>query len=159
VANRLARIYLKTGDAAKARHLLLLAVAAGGAEVENSRAQLAKLNAGRPDLTSAQAELTQMRFAKLRALSQKKGQAEFILVFDGSSRPQRAEYSAGEVELQSAELALTDADYPIAFPENSSAKIVRRGALTCAASGCTMALKPLESPSVLSLATAQATQK
>jgi transglutaminase-like putative cysteine protease/tetratricopeptide (TPR) repeat protein len=156
VANRLARIYLKAGDTVKARHLLALAIAAGGADVENSRAQLAKLGPGRPtEQAQAQAELTQMRQARLRALDQKKGQAEFVLVFDGSSRPQRAEYSRGDAELQSAEPAAMDADYPVVFPENSSAKIVRRGVLTCAASGCSMALKPLESPVGLAMATPQ----
>jgi tetratricopeptide (TPR) repeat protein/transglutaminase-like putative cysteine protease len=160
VANRLARIYLKAGDTTKASHLLLLAVAAGGADVESSRAQLAKLNAGRaPGLAQAQAELAQMRSAKLRPLDQKKGQAEFTLVFDGSSRPQRAEYLAGDAEMQSAEAALTDSDYPIAFPENSSAKIVRRGVVTCGPAGCAMTLKPLESPAILAVLTAQAAQK
>jgi hypothetical protein len=140
--------------------MLVLAVAAGGAEVEASRAQLARLNAGQaPDLAQAQAELKQMRSAKLRPLDQKKGQAEFVLVFDGSSRPQRVEYSAGDAEMQSVEAALTDSDYPIVFPENSSAKIVRRGVLMCGPQGCAMTLKPLESPAILAVATAQAAQK
>ncbi len=147
VANRLARIYEKTGDAAKARHLLLLAVAAGGAETEASRSQLAKLNAGRPagDLAQAQAELSQMRSAKVRPLPQKTGQAEFILVFDGSSRPQRAEYREGDAEMRSAEPTLVDGDYPASFPENSSVKIVRKGVLSCSASGCVLSFKLLES--------------
>jgi hypothetical protein len=100
-----------------------------------------------------------MRSAKLRALDLKKGQAEFTLVFDGSSRPQRAEYSAGDAELQSAEAGLSDADDPIVFPENSSAKIVQRGVLICASAGCSMTLKPLENPASLAVATAQAGQK
>jgi tetratricopeptide (TPR) repeat protein/transglutaminase-like putative cysteine protease len=147
VANRLARLYEKTGDTAKARHMLLLAAAAGGAEVETSRAQLARLNASRPapDLAPAQAELLQMRSTKPRSLSQKNGQAEFILTFDGSSRPQRVEYRQGNEELRAVEAALTDGDYPVSFPDNSSVKIVRRGILTCAASGCVLAFQPLES--------------
>lgn len=146
VANRLARIYEKTGDTVKAKHLLLLAIAAGGAEVERSRAQLAKLNAGRPaDLSQGQAELSQMKSVKVRGLAQKSGQAEFILVFDGSSRPQRAEYREGTPELRNAEATLTDSDYPVSFPENTSVKIVRRGVLTCTPAACTMVLKPPES--------------
>ena len=145
VANRLARVYEKTGDTAKAKHMLLLALAAGGAETETSRAQLAKLNAGRaPDTTQAGAELLQMRTAKLRNLPQKSGQAEFVLMFDGSSRPQRAEYRQGASDLRSAEPSLIDAEYPVSFPENSSVKIVRRGMLSCGASGCTLIFQPLE---------------
>jgi tetratricopeptide (TPR) repeat protein len=146
VANRLARLYEKTGDTAKAKHMLLLAAAAGGAEADTSRAQLARLNAGKaaPDLAQAQAELLQMRSVKPRALAQKSGQAEFIFTFDGSSRPQRVEYRQGSEELRAAEALLTDGDYPVSFPENSSVKIVRRGFLSCAASGCVLALQPVE---------------
>lgn len=146
VASRLARVYEKTGDTAKAKHMLLLAVAAGGAEADTSRAQLARLNAGRvaPDMTQAQAELVQMRSVKVRALAQKSGHAEFVLVFDGSSRPQRVEYREGDADLRSAEPSLTDGDYPVSFPDNSSVKIVRQGVLSCAASGCVLAFKPLD---------------
>jgi hypothetical protein len=146
VANRLARVYEKTGDTAKAKHMLLLAVAAGGAEADASRAQLARLNAGRaaPDMAQAQAELLQMRSVKVRALAQKSGHAEFILVFDGSSRPQRVEYREGDADLRSAEPSLTDGDYTVSFPDNSSVKIVRQGQLSCAASGCVLAFKPLD---------------
>jgi tetratricopeptide (TPR) repeat protein/transglutaminase-like putative cysteine protease len=146
VAIRLARVYEKTGDTVKAKHMLLLAVAGGGAETEAARAQLARLNAGRaaPDLAQGKAELLQMRSVKPRALAQKSGQAEFVMVFDGSSRPQRVEYREGDAELRSAEPSLTDGDYPVSFPDNSSVKIVRRAVLSCAASGCVLAFKPLD---------------
>jgi tetratricopeptide (TPR) repeat protein len=157
VANRLARVYEKAGDTVKARHMLALAISAGGAEVERSRTQLAKLNPGRPaDLSQGRAELAQMQSVKVRGLAQKSGQAEFILVFDGSSRPQRTEYREGTPEMRDAEAALTDSDYPVSFPENTSVKIVRRGVLTCATAGCTMVLKPLDSIQVPSLSAPQA---
>ena len=154
VANRLARVYEKSGDMANARHMLLLAAAAGGAEAAASRAQLAKTNPARleADLAHAQAELVQMRSAKVRGAAQKSGQAEFILVFDGSGRPQRADFRQGDASLRDAGFSLTDADYPVSFPENSSLKIVRRGQLSCAAQGCTMEFKPLESVQVPLLA-------
>jgi len=144
VANRLARIYLKAGDTGQARHYLLLAIAAGGAETESSRAQLAKLGPGAPDLAKAKAELAQMRSAKLRGVSQPAGQAEFVLVFDGSSQPQRAEYREGSADMKNSGQSLLEGEFNVTFPDNSSVKIVRRGVLSCAASGCTFALKPLE---------------
>ncbi|HLW51760.1 MAG TPA: DUF3857 domain-containing protein [Candidatus Angelobacter sp.] len=143
VANRLSRIYQKAGDSEQARHMLSLAVAAGGAEAEASRAQLAKVSP-KSDPAQAQAELAQMSSVKLRGLSQQKGQADFILVFDGSSRPQRVDYSQGDPEMRGAESALIEGDYHVSFPDNSSVKIVRRGVLSCSASGCTVVLKPVE---------------
>jgi len=147
VANRLARVYLKAGQADKARDLFTLAAAAGGADVENSRAQLQKLDSVHAEakIAQAKAELVQMRTVKLPELNLKKGQAEFTLVFDGSSKPELVEFYSGDADLVSARQALTDAAYPVTFPDNSSAKIVRRGVLACSASGCAVTLKPLES--------------
>lgn len=143
VANRLARVYEKAGDTVKAKHLLLLAIAAGGAEVERSRAQLAKSGAGKGgDASLVQVELAQMESAKVRGLAQKEGQAEFVLEFDGSNRPQWVAFREGAPQLQKAEAVLTDLEYPVAFPENTSVKMVRRGVLSCIPAGCTIHLKP-----------------
>jgi tetratricopeptide (TPR) repeat protein len=145
VANRLARVYQKALQPEKAKHLLALAIAAGGAEVEDSRGRLLKLGASNPAaLAHGQAELLQARTIKLPGLTAKKGEAEFTLVFDGSSKPERVEYREGDSDLRDAEPALTNATYPVMFPDRSSVKIVRRGALSCTASGCVVVLKPLE---------------
>src|SRR5258708_3162380 len=143
LANRLARFYAKAGDAAKAKSLFLLAAAAGGSEVENSRAELKKMGAS-ADLAPAQAALLQMRTVKLSGLAMKKGQAEFALVFNGSSKAERAEYAEGDPDLRSAEQALLDATYTVSFPDYSSLKIVRRGVLSCGASGSSAVLNPIQ---------------
>lgn len=147
VANRLGRIYQKAGDTAKAKHLLLLAVAAGGGEVEVSRAELKKLG-GAAETAQAQAELLQMRTVKLAGLTLKNGQAEFALVFGGSSKVERAELVEGDAHLLPAEQALIDATFSVSFPDYSSLKIVRRGVVSCSATGCTVVLKPVENPGV-----------
>lgn len=154
VANRLARIYEKSGDTANARHMLLLAAAAGGAETTASRAHLAKTNAARvdADLARAQTELQQMRTIKVRGLSQKSGQAEFVLIFDGSGRPQRVDYRQGDSPFRDAVASLTDSDYPVSFPENSSLKIVRQGVLACSEQGCSLSFKLPESIQVPQIA-------
>ncbi len=154
LANRMARIYAKAGDTARAKHLLLLAMAAGGSEVESSGAELKKLGGG-ANLTQAQAELVQMRTVKLPGLTMKKGQAEFTLVFNGSSKPERADFAEGDPDLHSAEQALMDATYTLSFPDYSSLKIVRRGILSCGAPGCTFTLKPIENASLGGTAVAQ----
>ncbi len=143
LANRMARVYAKAGDAAKAKNLFLLAAAAGGSEVESSRAELKKMGVS-ADLAPAQAALLQMRTVKLPGLTMKKGQAEFALVFNGSSKAEHAEYAEGDPDLRSAEQALLDATYTVSFPDYSSLKIVRRGVLSCGASGCSAVLKPVE---------------
>lgn len=134
--------------------MLLLAAAAGGAEAAVSRAQLAKTNAARldADLARAQAELQQTRTVKIRGLSQKSGQAEFVMTFDGSGRPQRVDYRQGDSPLRDAVASLTDNDYPVSFPENSSLKIVRQGVLACSEQGCSLSFKLLESIQVPQIA-------
>jgi Flp pilus assembly protein TadD len=69
VANRLAQALEKQGQPEKARHMYALAVAAGGSDIQDSRARLAKL-AGDPaaaekDLAQAPVELVQARTVKL----------------------------------------------------------------------------------------------
>jgi tetratricopeptide (TPR) repeat protein len=146
VANRLARIYEKGADTARATQLLQWAVAAGGADVEDSKARLAKLTAGHKGAGSAPGPvlLEQLSTVKLPGLSRKSGRADFLLVFDGSDKPERAEFQEGDAELISAEQAVMDATYPVAFPDYSSVKIVRTASVSCSASGCTATLKPLD---------------
>lgn len=143
LANRMARLYQKAGDTARAKKFFLLAVAAGGSDAEASQAELKKLGIV-ANVAQAQAELLQMRTVKLSKLAMKQGQAEFTLVFNGSSKAERADFAEGDPELRPAEQSLMDATYSISFPDYSSLKIVRRGVLSCSASGCAVVLKPIE---------------
>jgi hypothetical protein len=147
LANRMARVYQKAGDMAKAKHFFLLAAAAGGSEAESSRAELKKLGAV-VDAAQAQAELLQMRTVKLPGLTMKKGHAEFAIFFSGSSKAERAEFAEGDPELHSAEQSLMNATFIVSFPDYSSLKIVRHGVLTCGAAGCAVVLKPIEDASL-----------
>lgn len=146
VANRLARIYEKGADTARATQLLQWAVAAGGADVEDSKARLAKLTASHKGTSPAggPASLEKMSIVKLPGLLGKSGKADFLLVFDGSDKPERAEFQEGDAELLFAEQALMDATYPVAFPDYSSVKIIRTVSVSCTASGCMGMLKPLD---------------
>jgi tetratricopeptide (TPR) repeat protein/transglutaminase-like putative cysteine protease len=159
VANRLARIYQRGGDSASARRMLSLAVAAGGADLEDSRARLAKLVAAGSKMESSKQseELSQARSVKINSIPAKSGEAEFLLVFDGSGTPDRVDFREGSAELRKAENSLLRAEYPVSFPDASSLKIVRRGTLTCRESGCVMTLKPVE-PITIPAADASTTQ-
>ena len=137
VANRLGQVLEKQGQSEKARHMYALAAAAGGSDVADSRARLAKL-AGDPaaaekDAAQAPAELVQARTVNLGAITSKPVSARFNLVFDSSPRPERAEFVDGDESLRSAGEQLREKDFPVRFPDVSSVKIVRRGLVSCGA--------------------------
>jgi hypothetical protein len=153
----LGQVLEKQGQMEKARHMYALAVAAGGStntdDVQDSRARLAKL-AGDPaaaekDATQATAELVQARTVKLGpiVISSKSVSARFNLMFDSSPRPERAEFVDGDESLRSAGEQLREKDFPVRFPDVSSVKIIRRGLLSCGASGCAIELLPIDKAS------------
>jgi hypothetical protein len=145
VANRLARVYEKAGQPNDARRMLALAVVAGGADIERSREQLQKLDpaGSERDLAHAREQLDQLASVKISPAVKTLGSAEFTLVFDGSSKPDRVIYRAGAAELRSAEQQLIGANYPVNFPDQSSLKIIRSGKMSCTAAGCSLALQPV----------------
>ncbi len=158
VANRLGQALEKQGQPEKARHMYALAVAAGGGDALDSRARLAKLvsdaavtekSAAENDIAQAAVELVQARTVKLGpiGISGKPVSARFNLVFDSSPRPERAEFVDGDESLRSAAEQLREKDFPVRFPDVSSVKIVRRGLLSCGASGCSIELLPIEKES------------
>jgi transglutaminase-like putative cysteine protease/tetratricopeptide (TPR) repeat protein len=151
VGNRLGQVLEKQGQAEKARHMYALAVAAGGSDVQDSRARLAKLagdpGAAEKEAAQAPVELVQARTVKLGPISSKPASARFNLVFDSSPRPERAEFVDGDESLRSAGEQLREKDFPVRFPDVSSVKIVRRGVLSCGGSGCGIELLPIEKES------------
>jgi tetratricopeptide (TPR) repeat protein len=160
VGNRLGRVFEKEGQHDKARHAFALAVAAGGDEVQKSRAELLKLSAD-PDSASkevaeAGSELLQMRTVKLTSVATGTTSANFALVFDSSNKPERAEYLDGDSALRSAAGKLQEKEYPVKFPDVSSVKIVRKATLTCDNSACALVLSPLDTMSGSPLSATQA---
>ena len=154
VANRLGQAYEKQGQPEKARHLYALAVAAGGSDVKNSREHLEKLfpdaSAAQKEIADATLELVQSRTVKLGQINSgtttsTTASARFNLVFDGSPRPERAEFVEGDESLRSAGEQMRDKDFPVRFPDASSIKIVRRGQVSCGSSACSVELMPIES--------------
>ena len=147
VANRLGQVLEKQGQHDKARHMYALAVAAGGADVADSRERLDKLagdgTAAQKEIAAAQVELVQSRTVKLGAITSKTASARFNLVFDGSPRPERADFVEGDESLRAAGEQMREKDYPVRFPDASSIKIVRRGQVSCGSSGCAVELLPI----------------
>jgi tetratricopeptide (TPR) repeat protein len=147
VANRLGRLYETEGQKDKARHYYAMAVAAGGAESEKSKAAVQKLApspaAAQQELSQAAADLKQARTVKLASIA-KNGKAQFNLVFDASTKPERVQFVSGDESLRKADEALMKATYPVRFPDVSSIKVVHRGIVTCSGGECAIELVPLE---------------
>lgn len=144
VGNRLGRVFEKEGQNDKARHMFALAAAAGGADAAASRAEAAKLSnaaAAEKEISDAAAELLQLRTIKLTGVPPGSGNAVFNLVFDRSTKPERAEMVQGDAEFRSTGAELQQKDFPVKFPDVSSIKIIRRGALICGSAGCSIVLQ------------------
>jgi tetratricopeptide (TPR) repeat protein len=162
VANRLAHVYEKTGARDRARHMYALAAAAGGAEAQRSREQLAKLGSVNVDqeLARAGAELEKAKTLPLPQLVPQPASARFAILFDNSNTPDRIQFLDGDDSLRAAVEKLQRLEYPVKFPDISSIKVIRIGTVRCRASACAFQLQPLNAmqqsaPS----ATATATKK
>ncbi len=148
VANRLGQALEKQGQAEKARDMYAMAVVAGGSDVPDSRARLARLDptTAEKDIAQARLKLEQARSVavQLTAIPAKPVSARFGLVFDSSPRPERAEFEDGDEALRSAAGQLREKDFPVRFPDVSSVKIVRRGELRCGPAACAIELLPID---------------
>ncbi len=149
VANRLAKVYEKTGARDRARHMSALAVASGGGQAQSSRQQLLRLtgsaaNAEKEE-SQAAAELEKMRNFHLAKIGSQPAAARFALLFDNSSAPDRAQFLDGDASLREAGEKLQKLEFPVRFPDVSSIKVVRLGTLSCGASECLFSLLPLQS--------------
>jgi predicted Zn-dependent protease len=141
VANRLGRVYESAGDKTKAQRLYALSSALGGPDSDDALARLKKLAPAAADdmVRKATAEVAALRAVKLaKVASDAKSASSLHLVFDGTAKPERIDYAP---DLKGAEHAILNANYPVTFPEISSVKVVRQGALACQSSGCVVELK------------------
>jgi transglutaminase-like putative cysteine protease/tetratricopeptide (TPR) repeat protein len=149
VADRLAQVFEKQGQAAKAAHFYALALSAGESdeEAKNSRAHFTKLATDpaqiEKDIEKARDELVQSRTLKVEGLAEKTGEARFTLVFDSSPRPERVDFAGGDEKLRSGSASLREKEFPVRFPDVSSVKIVRQAKLQCR-TGCTIELLPID---------------
>jgi Flp pilus assembly protein TadD/transglutaminase-like putative cysteine protease len=149
VGNRLGRILEKEGQRDQARHTYALAVAAGGAETDASRQAVVRLStsstAANQEIAKAGSELHSARTVALPALASGQVSANFALVFDTSTKPERVDFLDGDAALNAAGAQLQQKDYPVKFPDVSSVKLIRRARLSCDGAKCNLELLPPES--------------
>jgi len=118
-------------------------------EETDARARLERLNPGSTldtrSMPATSDELTRMRTFKLPRLVSKSANAEFFLLLAPASKVEDVKFINGSKELQSSAKSLQAVDFKFLFPSDSSARILRRGILSCYEySGCTFVFYNLE---------------
>jgi len=138
VGDHLGQIYEKRGKKEEAIHTYALALQ-GLRPTPETRSRLAALVGGDGKVAGVLAkyklELQDSRTVNVGKLTNQPGTAEFFVLLAPSGTgvvPESVKFVSGEEKLRSYTDALSKADYRFAMPDNTPAKILRRGALSCA---------------------------
>jgi tetratricopeptide (TPR) repeat protein len=153
VADHLGQVYEQQKKTKEAIHLYRLALAtpeaqAPGGTWDETRHRLERLTGAKAPKAMellrgdpSGSELSELRTAKLKRLVSGTAEAEFFLLFGPGPKVERLQFVTGSNKLRSAGSALVDANFQVAFPEHSSARLLRRGILMCTdVSGCNAVL-------------------
>jgi tetratricopeptide (TPR) repeat protein/transglutaminase-like putative cysteine protease len=149
VADHLGQVYEQQKKTAKAIHMYRLALATPqgnvpGGQWDDTRHRLAKLT-GTKAPTGMELlrgdpngnELSQLRSVKLKRLVSGSATAEFFLLFGPGRKVEKVEFISGSENLKSAAQVLSETNFQVAFPEGSSARLLRRAIVMCSdVSGC-----------------------
>jgi tetratricopeptide (TPR) repeat protein/transglutaminase-like putative cysteine protease len=148
VGDHLGQIYQKRGDKEKAIRTYAMAMS-GLRPIPETRGRLGGLLGGDdkvdPVVKKYHDDLQQMRTTKLNDKPPAAGSAEFWVLLGTSANGaavDKVKFISGEEKLRVLEGALQQLKYTISFPDDTPAKILRRGVLSCpqAAGNCTFVL-------------------
>jgi tetratricopeptide (TPR) repeat protein/transglutaminase-like putative cysteine protease len=152
-ADHLGQVYEGEKKTEKAIHMYRLALAtpeanAPGGSWDETRHRLEHLTGAKAptamDLLRVDpngSELSALRTVKLKRVVPGSATAEFFLLFSPGPKVESVEFISGSEKLKSADQTLTEAKFQVAFPEGSSARLVRRAILLCSpVSGCSAVL-------------------
>jgi Flp pilus assembly protein TadD len=148
VGDHLGQIYEKRGDKDKAIRTYAMAMS-GLRPIPETRGRLGGLLGGDdkvdPVVKKYHDDLQQMRTTKLNDKPPASGSAEFWVLLGTSANGaavDKVKFISGEEKLRVLEGALQHLKYTISFPDDTPAKILRRGVLSCpqAAGNCTFVL-------------------
>jgi hypothetical protein len=90
-------------------------------------------------------ELSRDRTIALPKLVAQHASAEFFLLFAPGPKVEDTKFISGSDNLRSAGKVLGQAHFKVAFPENSSGRLVRRGIMACyPTTGCSFVLMPTD---------------
>ncbi len=131
-ADHLGQIYERQGKRQAAVHAYRLALARDSRQDE-TRARLEKLGSAETakGLPPGE-ELQKLRTTDIPGLMNRKGSAEFFVLFS-AGKVEDARFITGEEALKDARNALMKAPFNVPFPDDGPEKIVRRGVLSCSA--------------------------
>ena len=150
-ADHLGQVYEQQKKTEKAVHMYRMALAipeVHGDSWDEARQHLEHLTGAKApkptDLVHGDpsgSELSELRSVKLKHLVPEQATAEFFLLFGPGPKVEDVKFISGSEQLKSAGDVLKKADFQVAFPEGSSAHLVRRAMLMCSnISGCTAVL-------------------
>lgn len=90
-------------------------------------------------------ELSEQRTTKLPPIA-KQASAEFFVLFAPGPKIEEVKFISGSEQLRSATKTLSQYKLKVAFPDDSSGRLVRRGMIACfPTTGCSFVLIPIES--------------
>jgi tetratricopeptide (TPR) repeat protein/transglutaminase-like putative cysteine protease len=143
IGDHLGQVYEQQKKTEKAIHMYRLVLAtpqahAPGGTSDETRGRLNSLTGAKAptamELLRGDAngnELSKLRSVKLKRFVPGSATAEFFLLFSPASKVQDVEFISGSEKLRSASQSLSEARFQVAFPEGSSARLVRRAILMC----------------------------
>jgi hypothetical protein len=92
---------------------------------------------------SAGEELSRMRTVKLPTITKETASADFDVLLVAGGKVEKANFYKGSELLRHAGESLERAHFEEPFPLNSTARLLRRGILSCSDSGCNFVFYPL----------------
>ena len=144
VGDHLGQMYEKEQKLPAAIHMYSLALEANP-RLDETPERIRKL-ASVPDLPakgmSAGEELKLMRTVKLPTIIKEEASADFDVLFVASGKIKKTNFVQGSELLRHAGGSLEKTQFDEPFPPNSTASLVRRGALTCSDTGCSFVFYP-----------------
>ncbi len=148
IADHLGQVYEQQKKTQEAIHMYRLALSTPESHQgswDETRHRLEHLTGEKaptvPELIRADpdgSELSQLRSVKIKKpLVPGSATAEFFLLFSPGPKVEDVEFIKGSEKLKAAAEVLSQAKFQVAFPEGSSARLVRRAVLMCSSiSGC-----------------------
>ncbi|MFZ0278175.1 MAG: DUF3857 domain-containing protein [Candidatus Sulfotelmatobacter sp.] len=146
-ADHLGQVYEQENQTAKAIQMYRFALAAStpetqmtGDDLAETRKRLARLSPGTIGAvgsTGSGINLYHMRLVKLPRFTPGRCSGEFFLLFGPGPKLEDVRFISGSQNLKAAGKVLTSAKFPVAFPDGSSARLLRRAMVMCVqVTGC-----------------------
>lgn len=145
VGDHLGQVYEKQKKLSAALHMYNLALEANPRLEETPSRMRSLANVPLPEnRVNAREELNLMRTVRLPAITKTDSSADFEVLLVASGKIEKANFVRGSDILRSAGKNLENAQFAEPFPPTSTARLIRRGILSCSSyTGCNFVFYPL----------------